>query len=112
MKRILLITLLSIISLAASSQNDVDFDINRLSSKLQLTPQQTEYIQVINENLNKDIENAKQSKTKHQQIIKTINAIKKDLKRAKKVLNDEQLEMYSKLLIATIRNNYITHYIY
>lgn len=85
---------------------DISIDVNRLSSRLQLTDEQTEYLQIINECMNQEIMNASSSEG-HEKAIKLRKAIDKDVRNMKKVLTDEQFNMYVRLLFETIKNNFI-----
>ena len=85
---------------------DISINVNRLSSHLQLTDEQTEYLQIINECMNQEIMNAS-SYEGHEKVIKLRKAIDKDVRNMKKVLTDEQFNMYVRLLFETIKNNFI-----
>lgn len=110
MKRLALLAIFALCSIIGFAQ-DYDFDVNRLAEKLELTPEQTEYLWAITSTFNRDIANAYEAKG-HKKVIKMADAIKKNLKQTSKVLNDEQQKIYAKLLLETIKNNHINQIIY
>jgi hypothetical protein len=87
----------------AGNRYELDFDMNRLASKLDLTEIQIEPFMVIQENFNRDIEKAGNElwfKRRH----KVMKAVVEDAKKMKKVLTEEQFKTYMLLLTTTLRN--------
>ena len=85
---------------------DLSIDVSRLSNRLQLTSEQVEFMKAINDCMNREIEEASSSEgfVKAMQFRK---AIDKDVRNMKKILDEEQFEIYVQLLFTTIRNNFI-----
>ena len=82
---------------------DLSFDVRRLADKLQLTSEQIEAVQVISDNLNRELATAAQTPG-FGQMIQTEKAINKDVRHMRRILNDKQYNTYMMLLGTTIRN--------
>ena len=108
--RKIITTLLMLISTVAFAQK-MDIDVNRLAEKLQLTEQQIEYISIITNEMNKDIDEALNTNGRRK-VIKLRKAIDNDVRRMRKILTDEQFETYIQLFTTTLRNNFINEFVY
>lgn len=110
MKKILTIILL-FFSVITTYAQKIDADMNRLAEKLQLTEQQYEYMTIITDEMNKDIDDAFKSNGRRK-AIKIRKAIDNDVRRMRKILSDEQFNTYIQLFTTTLRNNLIKDFIY
>ena len=108
--RKIIATLLMLISTVAFAQK-MDIDVNRLAEKLQLTEQQIEYIGIITNEMNKDIDEALNTNGRRK-VMKLRKAIDNDVRRMRKILTDEQFETYIQLFTTTLRNNFINEFVY
>ena len=108
--RKIITTLLMLISMIAYAQK-MDIDVNRLAEKLQLTEQQIEYISIITNEMNKDIDEALNTNGRRK-VMKLRKAIDNDVRRMRKILTDEQFETYIQLFTTTLRNNFINEFVY
>ena len=108
--RKIITTLLLFVSMIAYAQK-MDIDVNRLAEKLQLTEQQIEYISIITNEMNKDIDEALNTNGRRK-VIKLRKAIDNDVRRMRKILTDEQFETYIQLFTTTLRNNFINEFVY
>ena len=112
MKRTIITLLTVMMSLMAYSQTfiddayDLQIDVTRLSERLSLTIEQTQYMDVITTSFNREIANARNDKT-HRKALKLTAATRKHLKQVRKVLRDEQYDLYARMLFTTIRNNFV-----
>lgn len=82
---------------------DMSFDLNRLAAKLDLTADQMEVIEVIQENFNDEVQEAATARG-HERRFLVHQAVRKDVKQMHRVLNDEQFGTYMMLLGATLQN--------
>lgn len=82
---------------------DMSFDMHRLAAKLQLTQEQMETIQVIQDCFNDEVQEASTSRglERRHQIYK---AVGKDLYQMHRVLDEKQFSTYRMLLGATLKN--------
>ena len=82
---------------------DMSFDMHRLAAKLDLTSEQMETVQVIQDCFNDEVQEAATSKgLKRRHLIH--QAVRKDVHQMHRVLNDDQFDTYMMLLGATLRN--------
>lgn len=115
MKRTVLALLFTTLSLMAYPQAliddayDLQIDVTRLSERLSLTIEQTQYMDVITTSFNRELANAKDDKT-HRKAMKLTTATRKHLKQVRKVLRDEQYDLYARMLFTTIRNNFVNKF--
>ena len=82
---------------------DMSFDMRRLAEKLELTSDQMEAVQVIQECFNNDMMSAASAKA-HQRRFLVHQAVRKDAQQMQRVLNDKQFGTYMMLLGTTLRN--------
>lgn len=82
---------------------DMSFDMRRLAEKLELTSEQMEAVQVIQECFNSDMMSAANARA-HQRRFLVHQAVRKDAKQMQRVLNDKQFDTYMMLLGVTLRN--------
>lgn len=82
-----------------------EINIDRLAERLKLNDYQTEYLKIVHETMVTEINDGIAShgfiKTR-----KLDRAIANNIKSMKKVLSNEQFELYRELLTTTIRNNF------
>lgn len=98
----IIFALVCMTTVQARNRYKLDFDINRLASKLELTEVQIEPFMVIQENFNRDIEKAGNElwfKRRH----KVMKAVVEDARKMKKVLTEEQFRTYILLLTTTLK---------
>ena len=77
--------------------------MRRLAEKLELTSEQMEAVQVIQECFNSDMMSAANARA-HQRRFLVHQAVRKDAKQMQRVLNDKQFDTYMMLLGVTLRN--------
>ena len=116
MKKILFTLALMLISTLSFAQRpqfvnfddcfEISVDMRRLSAKLQLDEIQMDYVEVITNILNREVEEAKELKG-HKKRKEIRKAVVKDIHEMHKVLNEEQFKTYIALLTTTFRNNII-----
>lgn len=82
---------------------DMTFDMRRLAAKLDLTSDQMEVIEVIQDNFNSEMLNAATARGFERRAL-VRQAVKKDAHQMQRVLNDEQFQTYMMLLGTTLRN--------
>ena len=85
---------------------DMSFDINRLAAKLDLTNDQMEAVEVIQENFNDEVLEAATARG-HERRFLVHQAVRKDVQQMHRVLNDEQFNTYMMLLGATLQNKHL-----
>lgn len=90
-----------------SAQNvknyDMTCDMRRLAAKLDLSDNQMEAVEVIQDIFNSDIQNAATARGFERRAL-VRQAVMKDAHQMKRVLNDKQFETYMLLLGTTLRN--------
>ena len=82
---------------------DMSFDMHRLAAKLDLTSEQMETVQVIQDCFNDEVQEAATSRgleRRHQ----IYQAVRKDVHQMHQVLNEKQFGTYMMLLGATLKN--------
>ena len=82
------------------------FDLNRLAATLDLTDYQMEAVKIISDNFNDDLISATTA-TRFQRHALIQQAIRKDAKQMRNVLNDKQFNTYMQLLGVTLQNRFI-----
>ncbi len=82
------------------------FDLRRLAVTLDLTDTQMEAVKVISDNFNDDLISATTA-TRFQRHALIQQAIRKDAKQMRNVLNDKQFNTYMQLLGVTLQNRFI-----
>ena len=80
------------------------FDLRRLAVTLDLTDNQMDAVKVISDNFNDELISASTAFQRHAMIQQ---AIRKDAKQMRNVLNDKQFNTYMQLLGATLQNRFI-----
>ena len=82
------------------------FDLRRLAVTLDLTDNQMDAVKVISENFNDELISASTAR-RFQRHALIQQAIRKDAKQMRNVLNDKQFNTYMQLLGATLQNRFI-----
>ena len=82
------------------------FDLNRLAATLDLTDYQMEAVKVISDNFNDELISATTAR-RFQRHALIDQAIRKDAKQMRNVLNDKQFNTYMQLLGVTLQNRFI-----
>ena len=82
---------------------DMSFDMHRLAAKLDLTSEQMETVQVIQDSFNDAVQEAATSRGLQRRHL-IHQAVRKDVYQMHQVLNDEQFGTYMMLLGATLKN--------
>lgn len=82
---------------------DMSFDMRRLAAKLDLTANQMEAVQVIQDNFCNDMMSAASARG-HARRFQVHQAVRKDVQQMHRVLNDKQFGVYMMLLGATLQN--------
>ncbi len=82
---------------------DMSFDMHRLAAKLDLTSEQMETVQVIQDSFNDAVQEAATSRGLQRRHL-IHQAVRKDVHQMHQVLNDEQFGTYMMLLGATLKN--------
>ena len=82
---------------------DMTCDMRRLAVKLDLTENQMDAVEVIQEIFNSDMQNAATARGFERRAM-VREAVMKDAHQMKRVLNDKQFETYMMLLGTTLRN--------
>ncbi len=83
---------------------DMSCDMRRLAVTLDLTSEQMEAVQVIQDNFNDAVLAAGTAQWGHERRAKVHEAVRTDLHRMHRVLNDKQFRTYMLLLGTTLRN--------
>ena len=82
------------------------FDLRRLAVTLDLTDNQMEAVKVISDNFNDELISATSAR-RFQRHALIQQAIRKDAKQMRNVLNDKQFNTYMQLLGVTLQNRFI-----
>ena len=82
------------------------FDLNRLAATLDLNDYQMEAVKVISDNFNDELISATSAR-RFQRHALIQQAIRKDAKQMRNVLNDKQFNTYMQLLGVTLQNRFI-----
>lgn len=82
---------------------DMTFDMRRLAAKLDLTSDQMEVIEVIQDNFNSEMLNAATARGFERRHL-VHQAVRKDARQMQRVLNDKQFGTYMMLLGTTLQN--------
>jgi len=83
---------------------DMSFDMRRLAAKLDLTSEQMEAVQVIQDNFNDAMMTASTAQWGHERTAKVHQAVRNDVHQMHRVLNDKQFRTYMMLLGTTLHN--------
>ena len=110
MKKFVLTIAMTMFMSMGFAQSDFNFDVRRLANKLQLTTEQVESVELISENLFREIEDA-ENLNGFEKSVKVRKAINKDIRSMRSVLDDNQFNEYVVLLITTLRNNVYNEFI-
>ena len=84
----------------------ITFDLRRLAVTLDLTDNQMDAVKVISDNFNDELISASTAR-RFQRHALIQQAIRKDAKQMRNVLNDKQFNTYMQLLGATLQNRFI-----
>ena len=87
-------------------ESGLTFDLRRLAVTLDLTDNQMEAVKVISDNFNDELISATSAR-RFQRHAMIQQAIRKDAKQMRNVLNDKQFNTYMQLLGVTLQNRYI-----
>lgn len=82
---------------------DMSFDMRRLAAKLDLTSDQMEAVQVIQDNFNDEMKSAATAEVRKRSH-KVHHAVRKDIHLMHNVLDKEQFHTYVALLFTTLHN--------
>ena len=82
---------------------DMSFDMHRLAAKLDLTDEQMEAVQVIQQNFNDEVQEAATSRAFERRFL-VHQAVKKDVQQMHRVLNNKQFNTYMMLFGTTLKN--------
>ena len=82
------------------------FDLRRLAVTLDLTDNQMDAVKVISDNFNDELSSASTAR-RFQRHALIQQAIRKDAKQMRNVLNDKQFNTYMQLLGATLQNRFM-----
>jgi len=82
---------------------DMSFDVRRLAAKLELTSDQMEAFQIIQDSFNNEMLSVATAKG-HMRRFLVHQAVRKDVNQMKLILNDNQFNTYVQLLGVTLRN--------
>ena len=82
---------------------DMSFDMHRLAAKLDLTSEQMETVQVIQDCFNDEVQEAATSRGLQRRHL-IHQAVRKDVHQMHQVLNEKQFGTYMMLLGATLKN--------
>lgn len=88
------------------TENGLTFDLRRLAVTLDLTDYQMDAVKVISDNLNEELASAATAKRFMRHAL-VRQAIRKDARQMRNILNEEQYDTYMKLLRATLMNRYL-----
>lgn len=83
---------------------DMSFDMRRLAAKLDLTADQMEAVQVIQDNFNTEMQSAATATRGFERRHLVHEAVRKDARQMQRVLNDKQFGTYMMLLGTTLQN--------
>ena len=87
-------------------ERGLTFDLRRLAVTLDLTDNQMEAVKVISDNFNDELISASTAR-RFQRHSLIQQAIRKDAKQMRNVLNDKQFNTYMQLLGATLQNRFM-----
>lgn len=87
-------------------ESGLTFDLRRLAVTLDLTDNQMEAVKVISDNFNDELISATSAR-RFQRHALINEAIRKDAKQMRNVLNDKQFNTYMQLLGVTLQNRFI-----
>ena len=87
-------------------ESGLTFDLRRLAVTLDLTDTQMEAVKVISENFNDELISATSAR-RFQRHALIDQAIRKDAKQMRNVLNDKQFNTYMQLLGVTLQNRFM-----
>ena len=87
-------------------ERGLTFDLRRLAVTLDLTDNQMEAVKVISDNFNDELISATSAR-RFQRHALINEAIRKDAKQMRNVLNDKQFNTYMQLLGVTLQNRFI-----
>ena len=88
------------------NNSGLTFDLRRLAVTLNLTDTQMEAVKVISDNFNDELISATSAR-RFQRHALIQQAIRKDAKQMRNVLNDKQFNTYMQLLGVTLQNRFI-----
>jgi hypothetical protein len=108
----LILTIIAALSISSTtlaenvSRYDLDFDMRRLASRLELTETQMESFQIVQDNFNNAIHSAGDEVWfKRRHIVR--KAVMEDARNMQKILSPDQFRTYMLLLMTTLRNRRI-----
>ena len=108
----LILTIIAALSISSTtlaenvSRYDLDFDMRRLASRLELTETQMESFQIVQDNFNNAIHSAGDEVWfKRRHIVR--KAVMEDVRNMQKILSPDQFRTYMLLLVTTLRNRRI-----
>ena len=110
MKKVVLTFVMAMFMSMGFAQSDFNFDVRRLTNKLQLNQEQVERVELISENMFREIDDA-ESLNGFEKSIKVRKAINKDIRSMRSILDDNQFNEYVVLLITTLKNNVYNEFI-
>lgn len=110
MKKVVLTFVMAMFMSMGFAQSDFNFDVRRLANKLQLNQEQVERVELISENMFREIDDA-ENLNGFEKSIKVRKAINKDIRSMRSILDDNQFNEYVVLLITTLRNNVYNEFI-
>ncbi len=87
----------------SAERYDISFDMRRLASKLDLTSEQMEAVQIIQNCFNNDMQSAATARGFERRAL-VHEAVRKDAHQMHRVLNDKQFNTYMMLLGTTLQN--------
>ena len=96
----------SMMHMRSAESYDMSFDVRRLAEKLDLTYDQMEAVQIIQNNFNNEMMSAADARGFHRSA-KVRQAVKNDVDKMRTVLDSKQFDTYMMLLGATLRNKYL-----
>lgn len=83
---------------------DMSFDMRRLASKLDLTSEQMDAVEAIQECFNNDMSEAGEANRHHRRMMMVHQAVRKNVHQMHRVLNNKQFDTYMLLLGTTLHN--------
>jgi len=87
----------------SAERYDISFDMRRLASKLDLTSDQMEVVEVIQNCFNNDMQSAATARGFQRRAL-VHEAVRKDANQMQRILDDKQYRTYMILLGTTLRN--------
>lgn len=88
------------------SRFDMSVDMRRLADKLNLTADQMEVVEVIQDCFCNEMESVSKTRGPRQRHL-VHQAVRKDVQQMKRILNDRQFDTYMMLLGATLQNKHL-----